>query len=203
MDETCGRLIAAGKIRPLIVVGIPHSGTTRTAEYLPPVTKEEVVVGLTPQGDAHLAWLLNEVMPRVERSFRVATGPENTGIGGSSLGGLISLYAGAKHPERFGFVLAESPSLRFGKNEFGLKLFADVPVWPAKVYLAVGTAEAGAGNAASVDYAAAVTALDAVLTERGLNATRKKFILEDGAAHTEDAWAKRLPVAMQFLFGTP
>lgn len=113
----------------------------------------EQTPGLPPQGDAHLAWLRSEVMPRVERAFHVKTGPTNTGIGGSSLGGLISLYAGAKFPDTFGLVLAESPSLRFGKNEFGKTLFANITVWPTKVYLAVGTAEAGAGNRASDDYA--------------------------------------------------
>jgi predicted alpha/beta superfamily hydrolase len=202
MDEVCGALLKSQLIQPIIIVGIPHSGTTRTAEYMPPVTTEEIVQGLPPQGDAHLAWLRTEVMPRVERAFRVKTGPTNTGIGGSSLGGLISLYAGAKHPDTFGLVLAESPSLRFGKNEFGKTLFANVPMWPNKVYLAVGTAEAGAGNRASDDYANAVKALDATLTEAGLNVSRKKFIVDEGATHTEDAWAKRLPVALRFLFGT-
>ncbi len=229
MDEVAGALLKSQLVRPFIVVGIPHSGSTRTAEYLPPVTTEivspgrasgtsfnpkhdipdpkndskgpEQTPGLPPQGDAHLAWLRSEVMPRVERAFRVKTGPTNTGIGGSSLGGLISLYAGAKFPDTFGLVLAESPSLRFGKNEFGKTLFANVTVWPTKVYLAVGTAEAGAGNRASDDYADAVKALDATLTEAGLSATRKKFIVDEGATHTEDAWAKRLPEALRFLFG--
>lgn len=201
MDETCGRLINEGKIRPLIVVGIPNSGTTRTAEYLPPVTTEEVVQGLPPRGEAHLDWVLREVMPRVERSFRVATGPANTAIGGSSLGGLISLYAGAKHPDTFGLILAESPALRFGKNEFGKTLFASVKQWPGKVYLAVGTAEAGAGNGASTDFANAVKFLDEQLHKDGLDASREKLIVEEGAAHNEDAWAKRLPGAMEFLFG--
>lgn len=200
MDETCGKLIAEGKIRPLIVVGIPHSGTTRTAEYLPPVTTDEIVAGLSPQGDAHLQWLRTEVMPRVERNFRVAKGPENTGTGGSSLGGLISLYAGSKFPETFGLVLAESPSLRFGRNEFGKALFADVKKWPGKVYMAVGTAEAGAGNGASTDYANAVKSLDETMTTGGLGASRKKFVVEEGAAHNEPAWAKRLPGAVEFLF---
>lgn len=201
MDETAGRLIEEGKIRPLIVVGIPHSGSTRTAEYLPPVTTEEIVQGLTPQGEGHVEWLTREVMPRVERTFRVATGPENTGVGGSSLGGLISLYAGSKHPEKFGLVLAESPSLRFGKDEFGKTFFTNVKKWPSKVYLAVGTAEAGAGNRASDECAEAVRAFDALLSSGGVRDARKKFITEEGAAHNEAAWAKRLPTALEFLYG--
>lgn len=203
MDETSADLIAKAKIRPLIIVGIPHSGETRTAEYLPPVTDSEVLPGLKPQGEAHVEWLMREVMPRVERTFRVATGAENTGIGGSSLGGLISLYAGSRHPEVFGLVLAESPSLRMGKHEYWKALFGSVGAWPSKVYLGVGTTEAGSAPAnaeANALYADAVKGLDALLVDKGMDDARLKFVIEADAVHSEDAWAKRLPGALEFLF---
>ena len=208
MDETAGDLNATGKIRPLIIVGIPHSGETRTAEYMPPVTDADVLPGLKPQGAAHVEWLLREVMPRVQRTFRVATGPASTGVGGSSLGGLIALYAGSQHPDVFGLVLAESPSLRFGKHEYWRGLFEPVTTWPARVYLGVGTTEAGSAPSnvdANALYADAVKGLDALLESKGLvgggSTPRKMFVLDPGAVHNEDAWAKRLPAAMAFLFG--
>src|SRR5262249_62232042 len=82
----------------------------RVSEYLP----APVIQGVAPQGQAHVRWLIGEVMPRIERAFRVGRGPENTGVGGSSLGAAIALEAAAEHPGIFGVVLAESLPLRSG-----------------------------------------------------------------------------------------
>ena len=76
VDETVTELIAANKIKPLIIVGIPHAGVDRASEYSPVAA----IDGVTPRADAYLDFLTREVMPRVERSFHVATGPENTAI---------------------------------------------------------------------------------------------------------------------------
>jgi enterochelin esterase-like enzyme len=76
--------------------------------------------GVEPQGQLHVQWLMSTVMPRVERAFRVAKGPENTGIGGSSLGAVISMYAAARHPDTFGIVLAPSRDCRGIDGEGGL-----------------------------------------------------------------------------------
>ena len=92
-DETALRLIEQGTIEPLIIVGIPHAGLFRADEYLP----FPWIPGAEPSGGALEAWLLGHVMPRVERAFRVDTGPDRTGIGGSSLGGVMSLFI-ATHP---------------------------------------------------------------------------------------------------------
>ncbi|HZW05689.1 MAG TPA: alpha/beta hydrolase-fold protein, partial [Phycisphaerales bacterium] len=150
-------------------------------------------------GEAYVRWVVGEVMPRVERAFRVRAGPESTGIGGSSLGGLISLYAGAQHPEVFGRVLAESPSLTFNGNDHWKTLFAGTQRWPDRVFLAVGGKEAGKADA-SERYAGAVKGFDRSLQAAGLGDGRRRFVFEEGAAHNEEAWGRRFPEALKFLF---
>ncbi|MBY0308667.1 MAG: hypothetical protein K2Q09_07990 [Phycisphaerales bacterium] len=201
MDETATKLIADRQVEPFIVVGIPHSGKLRTVEYLPPVTDAKVIDGKAPGGEAYVRWIISAVMPRVERAFRVRPGPQSTAIGGSSMGGLISLYAGATHPEVFGGVLAESPSLGFNHDNFTPQLFGATKAWPQRVYLAVGGREAGKDNQAAGDeYAGWVKGLNGMLESAGLGDDRRLFVFDPQATHAEEAWAARLPRALKFLF---
>lgn len=202
MDETAQRLIEGGRMKPVIIVGIPHSGAMRRSEYLPvPALGAEVPA----RGDEHVAWLVGEVMPRVERAFRVRKGPDHTGVGGSSLGAVIALHAAAKHPDVFGLVLAESPSLTLGDAEVWRSWMDGLGAPPRRVYVGVGTAELGEGPemaARNAAYVRAVEALDARYRAAGLGADRKLLIVEAGARHTESAWAGRLETALRFLFPT-
>jgi enterochelin esterase-like enzyme len=198
-DETAQELVTRGQATAMIIVGVPHSGTGRISEYLPVPALE----GVTPQGEEHIEWLLREVMPRVERAFRVKQGSENTAVGGSSLGAVISLYAAAKHPGTFGMVLAESLPLRTGAHQAWSQFLDSVDQWPRKVYLGVGGAETGtdAANAArNKAYVDAVRELDARLEKAGLGPDRRLLQVDAQATHTEEAWAKRLPLALRFLF---
>jgi pullulanase len=205
-DESAATLIAEGKIEPLIIVGVPHGGVTRTLEYIPSsaVVGTIEVEGFAALGEDHVRWLLDTVAPRVRRAFRAAEGPSRTGVGGSSLGGLISLYAASRHPDVFGLVLAESPSLRF-KSVDGLRMLRSVESWPSahtKVYLGVGGREAGIGDAddkeKSAAYEQAVRDCEELLRTNGIGVTHLVYDAE--SAHNEDAWARRLPAALQFLF---
>lgn len=202
-DETATQLVSQGLIEPIIIVAIPHSGPTRTAEYMPPVTTEPILDGRPPLGDAHVAWLLSEVKPRVERAFRVKTDAPNVAIGGASLGGLISLYAASKHPEVFGKVLAESPALAFGGDQFWKRTFEPVQKWPQKVYLAVGGKEAVTDADKSERFADEVKQFNTFLESKGFSERTKRFIYEPSAVHNEDAWASRFPEALRFLFPAP
>lgn len=199
VDETATDLIGKGEMRPVIIVGIPHSGDGRIREYLPAAALDNV----KPEGEEHIAWLIHEVMPRVERAFRVATGPENTGIGGSSLGAAIALEAATRYPDRFGLLLAESLPLRTGKAEAWEAWIAKMNQWPRRVYLGVGGQETGpeadkaARNQAYVD---GVKALDQKMAAAGLGADRRLLLIDAQATHTESAWAKRLPQALRFLY---
>ena len=201
VDETATKLINEKQVEPLIIVGIPHGGKLRMSEYAPPSVVGGDKGSEEAAGDKYVQWMIDSVMPRVERAFRVRTGPDSTGIGGSSLGGLISLYAGVSHPQVFGRVLAESPSLNFRKANFGTEFTTGSRVWPARVYVAVGGTELGKGEPTrNADYANAVKSFDKALQDSGLGDDRRKFVFEQDAAHNEEAWAKRFPEALKFLF---
>lgn len=101
---------AAGREVP-IVVGI-HHGFNRDEELCPwPAEK-----GQTPRGDALLDWLVNELHPQLAQQLRIDDRPEQRMVGGSSLGGLLALYAGFAHSDFFGKVMSMSPSLWVGQG---------------------------------------------------------------------------------------
>ncbi len=90
VDEAAERLIREGAIPPMIVVGIDNTGKDRIREYMPHRSMHPMT--LRVRGRHYPDFLMKEIMPFVEGKYRVATGPENTGLGGSSLGALIALY---------------------------------------------------------------------------------------------------------------
>ena len=90
VDETAERLIRESSIPPMIIVGIDNAQSERMREYVPYLTFNPPI--LRPLGKRYPEFLAREVMPFVQQTYRTAKGPEHTGLGGSSLGGLISLY---------------------------------------------------------------------------------------------------------------
>lgn len=197
-DETATRLIAEKAIEPLIIVGIPNAGEARAAEYLP----IDMIEGVTPKGEAYVDFLIREVVPRVERAFRVKPGAANTAIGGSSLGGVISLYAATQHPDIFGKVLAESTPLEF-KGRSLMPTLEKTTKWPSRVYLGIGGrehADQPADSAANKAFVQSSKDLDALIRKSGLDDASRKLVIDPEATHTESAWAKRLPAALKFLF---
>lgn len=198
MDETAGRLIAQNEIEPLIVVGIPHAGAGRTSEYSPVQFAE----GAPPRADSFVRFLLNEVKPRIDASFRTASGPENTAIGGASMGGVIAIEASTQHPEVFGKVLAESTPLAYGDRAL-FRHFGAKAQWPRRVYFGMGGKEGGDDPAKTADnrqWAASADAFGELLKGRGFTGENLRIVVDQEALHNEDAWAKRLPDALKFLF---
>ena len=106
-DEAADRLIRENRIPPLILVGIDNAQKDRAREYLPYRSFNPPV--MRPQGKRYPDFLLNEVMPFLYQHYRIARGPENTGLGGSSLGAIISLYTAMAPARNFRpFVAGES-----------------------------------------------------------------------------------------------
>lgn len=197
VDETAERLIQEGQIPPMIIVGIDNAGKDRFREYMPHRSLNPMM--LRVQGNRYPNFLIKEVMPFVARNYRVASGPENTGLGGSSLGALISLYTVAVHPGWFGRLLIESPSL-WASNRQMIKESRAVKQWPERIFLATGTAEAGREDRdrSVVDD---VREMAGIFRRAGLDDRRLKLVIEEGATHHESAWARRFPDALSFLFG--
>ena len=197
VDETADRLIREGAVAPLIIVGIDNAGKARLREYLPYRSLQPMVMRV--QGTRYPHFLFKEVMPFVARNYRVAAGPEDTGLGGSSLGALIALYTGALHPEMIGRLLIESPSL-WASNRQMIRQSRSIELWPERIYLGTGTAEAGSPDKdrSMVDD---VRELAAILRRAGMDEKRLRLVIEEGANHHESAWARRFPEALKFLFG--
>lgn len=197
VDETGNRLIVENRIPPMIVVGIDNAQVDRIKEYVP-YRSQEIPVRRV-QGKAYPGFLLKEVMPFVRKRYRVATGAANTGLGGSSLGALIALYTVIEHPGVFGHLLLESPSLFIGNRKI-LRESEPNSRWPQRVFLGIGTQETGDAKQ-NRQFVEDVRSLERILRKRGLTDQRLKVDIEEGAPHSESAWAKRFPEALTFLFG--
>ncbi len=197
VDETADRLIREGIVPPMIIVGMDNAARARIREYMPHRSLHPMM--MRAHGTRYPAFLFKEVFPFMARSYRVATGPENTGLGGSSLGALVSLYTAAVRPGVIGRLLLESPSL-WASNRQLIRQSRGVKRWPERVFLATGTAEAGRKDKdqSMVDD---VRELAAILRRAGLDDTRLRLVVDEGASHHESAWARRFPEALTFLFG--
>lgn len=205
--RTLDSLIANRIIPPMIVVGIDNAASipgvqnpvqARTNEFLPYPDSTEPNLP-DPQGLRYPEFIVNEVMPLIERSFRVLTGAEHTGIAGSSYGALAALITVTRHPGRFSALILESAPLFLFKQRL-ITESQKFTNWPAAVYVGVGTGE-------SDDPAVLRLASDNLL-ERFTNivraqspSSRVKYFVVDGATHSSAAWGARLPVAMTFLYG--
>ena len=199
VDETADRLIREGVVPPMIIVGIDNGGKDRIREYMPHRSLQAMM--LRVHGTRYPTFLFKEVMLFMAGNYRVASGPENTGLGGSSLGALIALYTASVRPGTIGRLLLESPSL-WASNRQLIRLSRGVKHWPERILLATGTAEAGLKDKdqSMVDD---VRELTAILRRAGLDDNRLRLVVEDGATHHESAWARRFPQALAFLFGKP
>lgn len=197
VDESADRLIREAEIPPLIIVGIDNAREDRMKEYLPYRMLNPPV--LRPRGKRYPEFLLNEVMPFLYSRYRIARGPENTGLGGSSLGALISLYTVMDRPGIFGRVLLESASL-FVSNRRLLKYSRYFRQWPERIFIAIGTREAGREDK-DRQVVGDVRELQRIIRRAGVDDTRLMVKIDEGAGHNEAEWAKRFPDALRFLFG--
>ena len=197
VDETGDRLIRDGVVPPMILVGMDNGGRDRMREYMPHRSLHPML--LRVHGTRYPAFLFKEVIPFMARNYRVANGPENTGLGGSSLGALIALYTAAIRPGVIGRLLLESPSL-WASNRLLIRQSRGVRRWPERIFLATGTAEVGRKDKdqSVVDD---VRELAAILSRAGLDDSRLRLVIDEGASHHESDWARRFPEALAFLFG--
>jgi predicted alpha/beta superfamily hydrolase len=196
--ETATRLVRTRRIPPLLIVGIDHGGIRRNREYLP-VEDPRNPTAKNPLGREYAEFVTREVMPFIARNYRVARGASNTGFGGSSYGAIAALNTVMTKQGIFGKLLIESPSLYVG-GEYVLGKAADVDRWPSRIYLGVGTAETR-NTDRNHETVANVLKLETILRKAGLGARRLRVVVEQGATHSEGAWANRFPQALEFLFG--
>lgn len=170
-----------------IVVGIANTGAARLDEYSPFVGPEG-----GGGGDRYLEFVTRTVKPLVDERFRTLPDRDHTGIAGSSMGGLISLYAFFRYPEVFGVAAALSPSAWFAGGAI-LDVIARAPRVPGRLYLDIGARE----GERSVEFARRVRDL---LVQKGYTPGRDFQWLEDqDGVHHESAWGRRFRQALPFL----
>ena len=198
VDETMEKLWSEHRIEPMIIVGIDNAQEKRADEYLP-YRDEKFSPQVTHPGAAEYAqFLLTEVMPYIAKHYRVKAGPQNTAIGGSSYGGLVTLYTVMQHPGIFGRALMESMPLQIENG----RLIEDSKAtkqWPERISVGIGTKETNSPAMAQA-HVEWTRKLVSVLHAQGLGDDRVKLVVTDGAEHNEQAWAARFPDAMEFLW---
>jgi predicted alpha/beta superfamily hydrolase len=190
VGQTADYCIQASLVEPLIIVGIYNAGKQRLGEYTP--TRMPKLGG--GRANRYAKFLLEEVRPFLLRNYRVLSGPENTGIGGSSLGGLVSLYLGLRLPHVFGKIAALSPSVWWNRRV--ILRFADAaPVDPLpRIWLDIGTREGGR-------IVEDVERFREILLGKGWRlGPDLHYQRVEGAEHNEAAWAQRVAPFLQFLF---
>ena len=200
VDETLTAL--AGDGIEAIVVGLPNIEARRRNEYCP-FDDAEIGKG---QGTAYLDFLLHTIKPMIDAEFRTLPDVEHTAIAGSSLGGLISLYAlFMGEVQIFGQVGIFSPFLRPGSYAI-FDFVRQAPFRPVRLYLDVGTREhqnitkdPHQERRLSQRYLNDVRRMRQLLVEKGYGDDLLQYMEDDGAVHNETAWARRLPGALRFL----
>lgn len=186
-DETADRLAREGVCRPVILVGVGNT-PDRLREYGP---RER------PHPDdlsrEYARFLVEELKPHVDRTYRTLPGPDSTGVAGSSMGGLIALHLSVWHPDVFGRCMALSPSLWWDGESF-----ARSAVWPAgvRLWLDMGGREGGTPAAMRANVRRA-RRLAARLRRAGADL---RYAEDSEAGHNEVAWGARFGDALAFLF---
>ncbi|HEY2738739.1 MAG TPA: alpha/beta hydrolase-fold protein [Thermoanaerobaculia bacterium] len=187
---TADRLTRAGLIEPVILVGVNNTGLRRMTEYTP--TRDPRLRG--GDGDLYGRLLVEELKPCIDREFRTLPDAANTALGGSSLGGLISLYLGFTYPEVFSKLAVISPSLWWSERAI-LRTVSAGHIRPnLRIWLDMGTAE-GPRHLRDTD------SLHRRLLQNGWrDGLDLQYLRVPGGQHNEDAWAARFDQVLRFLF---
>lgn len=218
VDQTLTRLMHAGSITPTLVVGLWNAGEQRHSEYFPEkhlqyldkTTREtllrDALRGMA-RADAYLRFLVKTLKPQIDQRYATLPEPTHTAIMGSSMGGMISVYALCEYPEVFGhaaglsthWVGAHRPNAQLPMAAFRYLLEHLPAPKGRRLYQDHGTTEL---DALYPPYQRIVDqiARDRGWKEGGPDASYMSRIFE-GTGHNERAWAERLEVPVKFLLG--
>lgn len=213
VDEVSGSLIAEGQLAPFIVVGIWNNGDYRHAEYFPegalaylPESARAELEGRhqgAPRADRYLRFLTEELKPFIDQRFRVMPERESTFIAGSSMGGLISMYALLTHPDIFGGAAALSTHW-IGVSEQN-EVFPEAfrRFMAGRLHLLTDHALYFDFGTVGLDslYIPHQAAVDSLLNEQAPEGLRHISLRFEGAEHNERWWAMRLHEPLLFLMG--
>lgn len=220
VDETMNRLSAENEIRDAIVVGIPNNSAYRWAEYLPQAILDSIPSAIRgplvrkwlqgkPLGDAYLRFIVEELKPYIDQEYATLPDAANTLVMGSSMGGIISLYAISEYPDVFGGAGCLSthwplglPGITDDDIAFDVpgafrKYLQDNLPSPLnhRIYFDYGS------ETLDSLYKPHQLLVDSIMMYKGY--TAENWITREfrGEAHTERSWADRLHIPLQFLLG--
>lgn len=220
IDDIASDLLSNNKVKNFIVVGIWNGGQTRHQDYFPQkpfdqlrqIEKDTVIAQLQragrtneifqPQSDQYLKFIVKELKPYIDKNYAVYTAKENTFIAGSSMGGLISLYAVCEYPEIFSgaaclsthwvgtFTLENNPM----PNAFLQYLNNNLPS-PGlhKIYFDCGD------QTLDALYPDIQKSVDSIMVQKGYDNNNWLTRYFPGENHSEQAWNRRLHIPMEFL----
>ena len=197
LDEAAQSLIAGGKIEPLIIVGVYNTGKDRIDEYTP---VEEPKYKAGGKADLYGRLLVEELKPFIDKTYRTKKDAAHTGLGGSSLGGLVSVYLGLRYPNVFGRLAVVSPSVWWGNNQIVKYVESQNKKPQLRIWLDIGTKEGGTAEEAQHTVEGA-RLLRGSLIKKGWKLEKNlKYFEAQGAEHNERAWAARVEQILMFLF---
>ncbi|HUE87335.1 MAG TPA: alpha/beta hydrolase-fold protein [Vicinamibacterales bacterium] len=190
VGETAMALIEAARIPPLIIVGIDNAQARRLHEYTPTHDRRRGGGGAEAYG--HL--IVRELKPFVDARYRTRPDAANTGLGGSSLGGLVSLYLGFAYPDVFSRLAVMSPSVWWDRRAILRNVRHATPKPRVRIWLDIGTRE-GRYHVQNARL------LEAGLLKKGwVEGEDLHYEEVPGGTHSEGAWAERFGRALEFLF---
>lgn len=198
LDETAFNLINTKQMQSCIIVGITSEPTARDREYTP----THLLWWINGSGEAkqYGQMLTREIKPFIDSLYRTKPDRANTVIGGSSFGGLVSLYLGLSYPATFGGWLLLSPSV-WWDNRFVLRQIRDYPEKKRpRVWLDVGTNETPALPSFVIDMHFDAQLLRDTLRANGWADSTLSYSEADGDTHNDQAWRKRMRKALPYMF---
>jgi predicted alpha/beta superfamily hydrolase len=190
-DETAQALIRAGEVEPLIIVGVYNAGAERINEYTP---TRDARVKAGGRADLYGRMLVEELKPFIDREYRTLTRAHHTGLGGSSLGGLVTLHLGLKYPAVFGQLAVMSPAVWWDGGQIVREVNALARKPPLRIWLDIGLKEgpSAAANARRLR--------DALIGKGWRPGRDLRYFEARGGGHDEAAWGRRFGSVLRYLF---
>jgi enterochelin esterase-like enzyme len=186
VDEWCTRLIKAGELQEIIVVGV-YCTEDRFQEYDP------AQVGID-----YALFMTEELKPFIDREYRTLPDPKNTAVAGSSMGGTISFYLAWQYPDIYSMTACLSPAFEFKDSDYDLAMVRESKKKPAldKIYLYCGE-----GDKLERELAPGMRQMADLLREKGFDKASLQVVEESAGQHNEATWARHTGDWLRFLFG--
>jgi predicted alpha/beta superfamily hydrolase len=199
VDETAEALMENNIIQKILIVGI-YNTPERMEEYTP--TKDSK--GRGGKGPEYAQFIVKELKPFIDSTFKTLKNKQNTAVMGSSLGGLISLYIGWKYSNIFGMTGAVSPSIWWNNRNLLNEIKKSSFDTNCKIWMCMGTKEGNETTSSGIKTSLQNTRdMAVILKEKGFISGKNFAYFEaKNEGHNENAWKKRLHIPLKFFFKT-